>query len=406
MIADDDNNIVRLAEHQERTEQRRRRHPWLADCLVNEKGRPLCNVANALAALRADPGLKDNFTYDEMLQAPTWKRERPLTDADITQVQEFLQHAGITQLGKDTVHQAVDLYAREHAFHPVREQLDALAWDGLERLSEWLATYLGAEQNAYSTRIGTMFLIGMVARIYKPGCKMDYMPVFEGAQGTLKSSACKILGGPWFSDNLPDITSGKDASQHLRGKWLIEVAELHAMNRAETTLLKSFITRDTERFRPPYGRLEVIEPRQCVFVGTTNKDTYLRDETGGRRFWPVKAGAIDLESLARDRDALLAEAVHFFRAGEPWWPAREFEQDTIKPEQDARYEPDVWEEKIAHYIEDRSAVTVGELAHHALNFETARIGTADQRRIAAVLTNLGWGRGRRTNSKRWWEPSP
>jgi predicted P-loop ATPase len=283
--------------------------------------------------------------------------------------------------------------AHERAFHPVREYLDSVVWDENPRLGKWLSTYLGAEHTPYTEGIGTMFWVALVARIYEPGCKADYMVVLEGPQGARKSTTCANIGGEWYSDNLPDVTTGKDVSQHLRGKWLIEIAELSAMGRAESTQLKAFISRAVERYRPSYGRQEVIEPRQCIFIGTTNKEAYLRDETGGRRFWPVKVGYVDTSALAGDRDQLFAEAVHLYYDGFRWWPDDVFEREHIAPQQEARFEADAWEVTIRNYLDGKTKVTgVGEVAQLALGFDTPKIGTADQRRITAVMERLGWGR--------------
>jgi predicted P-loop ATPase len=397
-----------------------------------------CNVANVLLALEREPDLMNVFAFDEMLQASVLLRPllttdpnftpRPVTDADVTALQERLQWLGFRGLGKAVTHEAVDKHARVRAFHPVRNYLTSLTWDRKSRLATWLSYYLGVDDNPYVRRIGEMFPISMVARIFKPGCQADHMPVLEGPQGILKSTACHVLGGRWFSDNMPDIRAGKDASQHLRGKWLIEVAEMHAISKAEASQLKSFLSRTDERYRPSYGRLEVHEPRQCIFVGTTNKDMYLRDETGGRRFWPVKTTSIDIDALAQDRDRLFAEAVHCYRNGAQWWPDKDFERDYIAPEQDARYEGDAWEEPIQRYLDrlHEKKTTILQVAIGALEFEAERplmprdrdepqpvrgtpinrLGTADQRRIAAVMTVLGWRRGERDMHGRWWVKSP
>lgn len=412
---------------------------WLNNCIMSQKGTPLQNLANVMKGLREDPAMGDVVSYDEMQSTVllnkavprfgpqsgicgTGSYPRPLTDDDIIQIQEWFQIAGLPSIGKDIVHDAVDRRARECSFHPVRNYLTSLVWDGIPRLvgeddsvgvdplTGWLTTYFGVENTPYSREIGKLFLISAVARIMRPGCKCDYMLILEGKQNLGKSTACRILAGEWFSDGLPENVSTKDASQHLRGKWLLEVAEMHAMGKTETAALKAFITRQEEKYRPSYGRKEVNEPRQCVFIGTTNKAQYLKDETGGRRFWPVKVAVLHPimnDLLAQDRDQLFAEAMHLFNNGAKWWPDRQFEMDHIAPEQEARFESDAWEEAIAPYLDDLikkglSKVTVLELAKAAVGMDVSKCGTADQRRITAILERLGWERGKRDGKGRWW----
>ena len=384
--------------------------PWLDDCVIGDTGKPASNLANAIVVLRAT--MRDSFSLDEMACATLLMEPiicergfepRTVSDVDLGRVQDFLQRKGLTRISREAVSTAIDVIGADNKFHPVHDYLEHLKWDGKLRLHNLFPGYFGAERSPYSEAIGQMFLVSMVARIFKPGCKADHMVILEGAQGTLKSSACRILGDGWFSDNLPDISVGKDAQQHLRGKWLIEVAEMHSFNKTETALLKGFITRTDEQYRPSYGRRETVEPRQCVFIGTTNAESYLQDETGGRRFWPITCGTIDLEALTDDRDDLFAEAVALFKDGFRWWPEKDFEKETIAPEQAARYESDAWVDPIKAYVDTHDKFTISEVAKGALYIETPRIGTADQRRIRKVLIELGCKQQKKDwRGTRWW----
>ena len=215
----------------------------------------------------------------------------------------------------------------------------------------------GAEDSDYTMAVGQNFIIGMVARVLRPGCKVDTMPVLEGAQGIRKSSGLGILGGKWFAELHQDIAN-KDFYLALPGKMLLEISEMHAFNRSESERLKGVVSCQIDRYRAPFDRRAVDHPRRCVFAGTTNRDDWNRDDTGARRFWPIVCGRIDLDWLAANRDQLLAEAVAKFNAGASWW---DVPADDARREQDARRPEDPWQPTIANWLIGRSEVTITDI---------------------------------------------
>ena len=225
-----------------------------------------------------------------------------------------------------------------------------------------------------------------------------------------------LAGADWFTDELAEIGS-KGAAQQMRGIWIIEIAELDAISRAEVSRIKAFLSRTTDRYRPPYERYIVEVPRQCVFAGSVNPDTYLRDETGNRRFWPIRCGSINLDALSRDRDQLWAEAVARYRAGTIWWLDDPELVVSAKVEQDKRYHADAWDARIDRWLvyertrvnhgygnyddwrereveraNPLSDVSVGEILEGALSIEPARWTRADQMRVTAYLKARSWER--------------
>ncbi len=386
----------------------------LLACSVN--GKPIANLANVLVVLRHAEEWVGVFVFDSFQQKVLVSEQPPahentsevakypefLTDGHVIGLQEWLQREGLPTIGVEPVHAAIKTVAAENSIHPIRDYLRRLEWDGKHRLDKWLHTYCGAEDGPYASGIGRMFLIAMVARVNEPGCKADYMLIFEGRQGAGKSKVCQILAGEYFSDCLPNMHS-KDAQSHLNGNWLIEIAELQAMSKAEDSTLKAFVTRRAEKFRPAYGREEITVPRQCVFIGTTNDSAYLRDPTGARRFWPITVNNIDLDALISDRDQLFAEAFALYMKGERWWPDAKFEREFAKQEQDARHENDVWEPSVIKYLEGRSSVFIVDVLSEAIDMPKAAQRRMEQNRISAILRRAGWERSksRKNNGTPW-----
>lgn len=376
--------------------------PWHKLCQAS-RNNLINNARNAVVALSNDPEFTGRLRYDEML-ASTVLDGQAITNAEIESVHIWLQENGLKRLGLDVAREAIDVVGRKYPFNPLRDWLDGLAWDGSLRLSQWLISCLGVADSEYHRQIGSCFLKGMVARIYQPGCKCDYMLVLEGPQGVLKSSICAtIAGSQYFSDTLPDLGSDHvRVSTHLRGKWLVEVSELSSFSRADASKLKQFISTPEEKYMPKYGRKEVTEPRTCLFIGTTNDDHYLRDPTGGRRFWPVKCGAINLDWLVANRDQLFAEAVSEYQRTQRWWPEADFERQHIAPIQEQRLEVDAWDEPVLGYLLGRDRLTMVQLADEALGLKKDRFGVADQRRIANILRAAGWRQHKGSGGARHW----
>jgi hypothetical protein len=301
---------------------------------------------------------------------------------------------------KDFFWTVVSDEARRCSLHPVLDYLDSLVWDGKPRIDKFLSTYAGAESTPYTDAVGALMLIAAVRRVRKPGCKFDEMPVLEGAQGTNKSTALRILAeqDDWFSDDLPlGNVDSKRVIEALAGRWIVEAAELNGMKRGDIDHLKAFLSRTHDRARMSYDRLVTEVARQCVIIGTTNSAEYLRDSTGNRRFWPVAIKQFDIEALRRDRDQLWAEAA-----------AREAQGESIRlspslwgaaaDEQSERRIADPWEETIGAHLDGFEGLLRIEDAWKLVGVPAGQRTQPQNQRLGDAMRQAGWERTRRRDS--------
>lgn len=364
-------------------------------------GGPRSNIDNVIRILEGEADWKERIWFDEFhdkvfIVDREGDKPREWNDVDCTRLtHEFQRCLVFHSLAETTVRSAVRLFADNNRRNEPKNWMNSLKWDGVLRLESFFRSYLGAKNDEhYLASASKNFWISLIARVFRPGCKVDTMPILQGAQGIRKSMALQAIGGDWFAEAHEAPTS-KDFYMILQGKILVEISELNSFNGAEVGKIKQVITCQIDRYRKPYATCATDNPRQCVFVGTTNDDTYLKDATGGRRFWPVTVGKIDIKRIEDDRAQLFAEAVTRFKENDTWWDMPETE--TLEVQEQYR-QANPWEDKISYVImgKETEGVTLFDVAKTALDMEPKEIQGATMHRIGACLRALGW-----ENTPKW-----
>ena len=407
---------------QERRQESRRKPPDWHERLARTRTMLLKGSAgNAITILEEDKRLEGVLAWSEFeggpfaMQRPPWaprndagRYPRPLEDVDATFASRWLQeeYEG-TEFAIGTVHQALDAAAKSsRRWHPVREYLEGLEWDGTERAAFWLEDFWGVDGSAYGRAVALRWLVSAVARIFEPGCKVDTVLVLEGHQGLYKSEGVKALVGndAWFKDESLALRDTQEMGIALSGVWVWELAELSGMRSTTVEALKAAITRSVDRYRPKWGRRSIAQPRTTVFIGTTNDEEYLEDTTGNRRFWPVRCKQkADLERIRASRAQLWAEAVHLYKAGQRWWLDTDELEAEASAETEARRVVHPWEEALREWAECKVSMTTRE-ALLRLGFQEHQMDRSQAMRVAAVIRGLGFTekqRGRVGAEREW-----
>ena len=304
---------------------------WTAKLKLTKQGAIEATTENLIVILENDPNLKGRMAINQFIERlclvgnVPWRdmneseHDSPWTDSDDAALRCYIE-ATYGIYNKSRLDDALSTVMTRHAFHPIRDYLNSLKWDGKKRAERLFIDNLGAEDNLYTRTVTRKWLTAAVARVFRPGCKFDNMVVIVGDQGIGKSYLGSMLGRMWFSDTFGTV-NGKEAFEQLKGAWIIEMGELSALKKAEVESIKQFVSKQEDNYRAAYGRHTQVNKRQCVFYGTTNDNDFLRDRTGNRRFWPIQCGVNEnsmdvFDLLSEEVDQIWAEATSWFKAGE------------------------------------------------------------------------------------------
>lgn len=318
---------------------------WKTDLEYTKSGKLLCNIANIILILENDPALAGHIVHDLFTGMdsakdglPWNKNANQWTDTDDANLRVWLEkHYDIT--GREKIADALTAVLTRHSYHPIRDYLSGLTWDGVPRLDRIIIDYMGAEDSELNRAMSRKHFVAAVARVFNPGCKYDYCLIMSGAEGIGKSTLLRVMGGRWFNDSITTL-EGKEGMEQLRRAWVVELGELSGIKRSDVEQVKAHLSKQVDIYRAAYARRVLEHPRQCVFCGTTNEALFLKGDTGNRRFWviPVVAELRKYkdwsEAIRRDRDQLWAEAVHYYKQGEPLYLSEELEAQAKQRQQD------------------------------------------------------------------------
>jgi len=391
-------------------------------------------TSNVIAILSHDDRWTDVLRWNtftvtmEKALPPPWHRDLQgdlsgageWSKSDDRRLVAWLEREYQISMGTDTAGGCAAIVAQAHAYHPVRDYLSSLTWDGVPRLDQWLHTYLGAADTRYSSLVGRMWMISAVARVMQPGSDVHTMLVLEGAQGRGKSQSLRALAPAWFCDT--EIAwANKDKYQQIQGIWVYEIAELAGLSKHDESQAKGFLTSPTDRFRAPYDSTVRAWPRSVCFAGSVNPDkargnTYLKDPTGARRYWPIACFVTreraDVAGLRAAADQLWAEALTAYRSGEQWHPAHA-DEPLFTAEQQSRnveMQEDAWDGTIAAWLSATMAgsralneqgkaellpLTPAIILTHAVGVPRERQDQRGLNRVGSALRRLGWRRSER-----------
>ena len=381
--------------------------PWMASLQVHDRGTLLgshkSNHNNAIIALTLAPEWQGVFGYNEF-DSRVWVRRKnglmfiepdeQVSDLHFATLHQWFDKLNI-EMTTEKLRLAVHTVASmpQNKYHPVRAYLTSLpVWDGVPVLSTWLEYMFGAQGDPeYLSAIGQCWMRCAVARVMDPGCKADNMLIIEGDQGIGKSMALRALAGEWFTDQISSDLASVAASHSLQGKWIIELSELAGVRKSEIEDIKAFVSRQADYYRKPYARQVEEVPRQCVLAGTTNITDWLKDESGGRRFWPFFATKIKIDLIRQQRNQLWAEALWQYQEGLPLH--LDYNIGTkAKLEQSKRLEDDEWVELVETYMLGKDTATTQQITTEMLGIPVGSVTTVQSRRLSGVMTRLGYVR--------------